>query len=507
MNNIRKTDTSQSISTIKNLIHNICPEFDFWKYENGNWDIGDRIKDTKQFKCSHNVYVNEVVDIRNKRKTKSRNIQRENIDKITLQVLNKPQIIDDDLKKCLLLYKGIVPIMMSSYQGQSVANEGFARGTKRYESRKAFIIRRSLNDFSKEKKCTAFLTITCDVSLYKNREDAWVNFWEKEIKPVLFYLKKKYGILYAGVLESTKKGYPHAHFVIFCNDDILPNWYRAKPGSKVRSGDLWNDIQERKHSKVVELQYAKGKAVNNYLTKYITKCSKNDMFSLAKKEGELTTDERKTILCYLAAMCTHSRTLWQSQNKSKAKQEREKKDEIELEYLERKNKHNRKLFRKIDKLGVRSAKRKRAYLINICNNSPITCKKQFYSVGFGKYEKVAGGFPEKNHVCTPEEINVFKEKGTFLGCNGCLWSEIREFILNPESSKLNYYIYKYGEEVIIKKFSEICNLDDDKEWLKCISFVISYYLRRIYEEHKSFQDILCEIDYYVSTASFFSRIA
>ena len=131
MNNIRTTDTSQSITTIKNLIHNICPEFDFWKYENGNWDIGDRIKDTKQFKCSHDVYVNEVVDIRNKKKSKSRNIQRENIDKITLQVLNKPQIIDDDLKKCLLLYKGIVPIMMSNYQNQFVSNEGFARGTKR----------------------------------------------------------------------------------------------------------------------------------------------------------------------------------------------------------------------------------------------------------------------------------------------------------------------------------------------------------------------------------------
>ena len=507
MQNIRITDTSQSITTIKNLIHNICPEFDFWKYENGNWDIGWRCLERKQFKCSQDVYTNEAIDIRDKKKSKTRNIQRENIDKITLQVLNKPQIIDDDLKKCLLLYKGIVPIMMSNYQGQSVANEGFARGTKRYESRKAFIIRRSLNDFSKEKKCTAFLTITCDVSLYKNREDAWENFWEKEIKPILFYLKKKYGILYAGVLESTKKGYPHAHFVIFCNDDILPNWYRAKPGSKVRSGDLWNDIQERKHSKVVELQYAKGKAVNNYLTKYITKCSKNDMFSLAKKEGELTTDERKTILCYLAAMCTHSRTLWQSQNKSKAKQEREKKDEIELEYLERKNKHNRKLFRKIDKLGERSAKRKRAYLINICNNSPITCKKQFYSVGFGKYEKVAGGFPEKNHVCTTDEIILFKERGAFLGCNGCFWSEIREFIINPESSKLNYYIYYYGDEVIIKKFSEIFNLDDDKDWVKCIYFVIQYYMKRIYVDRERFQDIISEIDYRVSTADFFSKYA
>ena len=507
MNNIRKTDVSQSISTIKNLIHNICPEFDFWKYENGNWDIKNRTKDTKQFKCSHDVYINEVVDIRNKKKSKTRNIQRENIDKITLQVLNKPQIIDEDLKKCLLLYKGIVPIMMQNYQNQFVSNEGFARGTKRYETRKAIIISNTLNDFSKEKKCSAFLTITCDTSLYENREDAWKNFYKKEIKPVLFYLKKKYGILYAGVLESTKKGYPHAHFVVFCDEKLLPNWYRAKPGSRVKSGDLYKDIQKRKHSKIINLQYAKGKGVKKYLTKYITKCSKNDMFSLAKKESELTTDERKTILCYLAAMCTHSRTLWQSQNKSKAKQEREKKDEIELEYLERKNKHNRKLFKKIDKIGERSAKRKRAYLINICNNSPISCKKQFYSVGFGKYEKVAGGFPEKNHVCTPEEISVFKEKGTFLGCNGCLWSEIREFILNPESSKLNYYIYKYENEIIIKKFSDILNLNDDKEWLKCITFVISYYLERIYEKKETLQDILSEIDYYVSTASFFQRIA
>ena len=507
MNNIRKTDVSQSISTIKNLVHNICPEFDFWKYENGNWDIKNRTKDAKQFKCSHDVYINEVVDIRNKKKSKTRNIQRENIDKITLQVLNKPQLNDEELKKCLLLYKGIVPIMMQNYQNQFVANEGFARGTKRYETRKAIIISNTLNDFSKEKKCSAFLTITCDTSLYENREDAWKNFYKKEIKPVLFYLKKKYGILYAGVLESTKKGYPHAHFVVFCDEKLLPNWYRAKPGSRVKSGDLYKDIQKRKHSKIINLQYAKGKGVKKYLTKYITKCSKNDMFSLAKKEGELTTDERKTILCYLAAMCTHSRTLWQSQNKSKAKQEREKKDEIELEYLERKNKHNRKLFRKIDKLGERSAKRKRAYLINICNNSPITCKKQFYSVGFGKYEKVAGGFPEKNHVCTPEEISVFKEKGAFLGCNGCLWSEIREFILNPESSKLNYYIYKYENEIIIKKFSDILNLDDDKEWLKCITFVISYYLNRIYEKKETLQDILGEIDYYVSTASFFQRIA
>ena len=507
MNNIRKTDVSQSISTIKNLVHNICPEFDFWKYENGNWDIKNRTKDAKQFKCSHDVYINEVVDIRNKKKSKTRNIQRENIDKITLQVLNKPQLNDEELKKCLLLYKGIVPIMMQNYQNQFVANEGFARGTKRYETRKAIIISNTLNDFSKEKKCSAFLTITCDTSLYENREDAWKNFYKKEIKPVLFYLKKKYGILYAGVLESTKKGYPHAHFVVFCDEKLLPNWYRAKPGSRVKSGDLYKDIQKRKHSKIINLQYAKGKGVKKYLTKYITKCSKNDMFSLAKKEGELTTDERKTILCYLAAMCTHSRTLWQSQNKSKAKQEREKKDEIELEYLERKNKHNRKLFKKIDKIGERSAKRKRAYLINICNNSPITCKKQFYSVGFGKYEKVAGGFPEKNHVCTPEEISVFKEKGAFLGCNGCLWSEIREFILNPESSKLNYYIYKYENEIIIKKFSDILNLDDDKEWLKCITFVISYYLNRIYEKKETLQDILGEIDYYVSTASFFQRIA
>ena len=71
MNNIRTTDTSQSISTIKNLIHNICPEFDFWKYENGNWDIGWRCLERKQFKCSQDVYTNEVIDIRDKKKTKS----------------------------------------------------------------------------------------------------------------------------------------------------------------------------------------------------------------------------------------------------------------------------------------------------------------------------------------------------------------------------------------------------------------------------------------------------
>ena len=128
-------------------------------------------------------------------------------------------------------------------------------------------------------------------------------------------------------------------------------------------------------------------------------------------------------------------------------------------------------------------------------------------MGFGKYEKVAGGFPEKNHVCTTDEIILFKEKGAFLGCNGCFWSEIREFILNPEGSKLNYYIYYYGDEVIIKKFSEIYNLDDDKEWLKCISFVIKYYMKRIYVDRERFQDIISEIDYRVSTADFFSKYA
>ena len=131
MQNIRITDTSQSIATIKNLIHNIYPELDIWKYENGNWDIGWRCLERKQFRCSQDVYTNEAIDMRDKKKSKTRNILRENIDKITLQILNKHQIIDDDLKKCLLLYKGIIPIMMSSYQGQSVANEGFARGTKR----------------------------------------------------------------------------------------------------------------------------------------------------------------------------------------------------------------------------------------------------------------------------------------------------------------------------------------------------------------------------------------
>ena len=78
-----------------------------------------------------------------------------------------------------------------------------------------------------------FLTLTCDPSKYNGRGDAWRDFgvrwnrlisWIRRKRQDNYYDYSKRYIGFFRVFESTKKGYPHIHAILFFKNNVfIPN--------------------------------------------------------------------------------------------------------------------------------------------------------------------------------------------------------------------------------------------------------------------------------------------
>ena len=176
---------------------------------------------------------------------------------------------------------------------------GNARGTLKYALQQRERVRRLSQLLMDNFEYLYFLTLTYSYKKYgRRRRHAW-RLFSKQCSKVLHKLRNKYGCEYVAVLESTAKGYPHAHIMIGS-----PVAFHEEDTKIAKDGELFDCPGKRYLQKIVpspifKLQLARGDKIQFYLCKYLSKDLPDAAEFATFTAGKISTEHRKALLSYL----------------------------------------------------------------------------------------------------------------------------------------------------------------------------------------------------------------
>lgn len=176
---------------------------------------------------------------------------------------------------------------------------GNARGTIKYALQQRERVRNLSQLLMDNFEYLYFLTLTYSFKKYgRGRRAAW-RLFSKQCSKVLHKLRNKYGCEYVAVLESTAKGYPHAHIMIGS-----PISFHEEDTKIAKDGELFDCSGKRYLQKIVpspifKLQLARGDKIQHYLCKYLSKDLPDAAEFATFTAGKISTEHRKALLSYL----------------------------------------------------------------------------------------------------------------------------------------------------------------------------------------------------------------
>ena len=432
----------------------------------------------KRNTCPHHIFIQESKNLEANEKNKDNKKDVTDILDFVVKATQKRQLTDDEIKRAIkLLANRIMILRYKNDKNETRYFESFTKGTNRYNKKLSSKVKDFTAAVCSNGTETFALTITCDPKKYENnRFEAWKNY-TKDINKTLENLRKHRGLKYLWVKESTKKGYPHAHIVLSFPKGFCKGYDKMQNAKRLFYGEFYEYIKENVVAPVFELQPIKGNNLKYYLTKYISKGEEDDVYRLGKKTEELTDAERKEALSFLMTTVTKTRLCGFCKLKEMTKQNTSRTDE------ERYNKHLRKTaLREMKKSERERSEREhfarlRALLIKLCNNSPFTCCKNIYAMSRNTFQREISADIDEEFLQNEKKQKKFENMSCRVTCNGCIWSDLVNFINGDKKSIFNLKIGIHalnGSDVYL--FDKI-KKDDDKEFIYAIANVMDVLQR------------------------------
>lgn len=432
----------------------------------------------KRNTCPHHIFIQESKNLEANEKNKDNKKDVTDILQFVVDATQKRQLSDDEIKRAIkLLANRIMILRYKNDKNETRYFESFTKGTNRYNKKLSSKVKDFTAEVCSNGTETFALTITCDPKKYEhNRFNAWKNY-TKDINKTLENLRKHRGLKYLWVKESTKKGYPHAHIVLSFPKGFCKGYDKMQNAKRLFYGEFYEYIKANVVAPVFELQPIKGNNLKYYLTKYISKGEEDDVYRLGKKEEELTESERKEALSFLMTTVTKTRLCGFCKLKEMTKQNTSRTDE------ERYNKHLRKTaLREMKKSARERSEREhfarlRALLIKLCNNSPFTCYKNIYAMSRNTFQKEISADIDEEFLQNEKKQKKFENMSCRVTCNGCIWSDLVNFINGDKKSVFNLKIGIHaldGSDVYL--FDKI-KKDDDKEFIYAVANVMDVLQR------------------------------
>lgn len=432
----------------------------------------------KRNTCPYHIFIQESKNLEANEKNKDNKKDVTDILDFVVKATQKRQLSDDEIKRAIkLLANRIMILRYKNDKNETRYFESFTKGTNRYNKKLSSKVKDFTAAVCSNGTETFALTITCDPKQYNNnRFDAWKNY-TKDINKTLENLRKHKGLKYLWVKESTKKGYPHAHIVLSFPKGFCKGYDKMQNAKRLFYGEFYEYIKANVVAPVFELQPIKGNNLKYYLTKYISKGEEDDVYRLGKKEEELTEPERKEALSFLMTTVTKTRLCGFCKLKEMTKQNTSRTD------AERYNKHLRKTaLREMKKSAREWSEREhfarlRALLIKLCNNSPFTCCKNIYAMSRNTFQKEISADIDEEFLQNEKKQKKFENMSCRVTCNGCIWSDLVNFINGDKKSIFNLKIGIHalnGSDVYL--FDKI-KKDDDKEFIYAIANVMDVLQR------------------------------
>lgn len=432
----------------------------------------------KRNTCPHHIFIQESKNLEANEKNKNNKKDVTDILDFVVKATQKRQLTDDEIKRAVkLLANRIMILRYKNDKNETRYFESFTKGTNRYNKKLSSKVKDFTAAVCSNGTETFALTITCDPKKYEhNRFNAWKNY-TKDINKTLENLRKHKGLKYLWVKESTKKGYPHAHIVLSFPKGFCKGYDKMQNAKRLFYGEFYEYIKENVVAPVFELQPIKGNNLKYYLTKYISKGEEDDVYRLGKKTEELTDAERKEALSFLMTTVTKTRLCGFCKLKEMAKQNTSRTD------AERYNKHLRKTaLREMKKSARERSEREhfarlRALLIKLCNNSPFTCCKNIYAMSRNTFQREISADIDEEFLQNEKKQKKFENMSCRVTCNGCIWSDLVNFINGDKKSIFNLKIGIHaldGTDVYL--FDKI-KKDDDKEFIYAVANVMDVLQR------------------------------
>lgn len=432
----------------------------------------------KRNTCPHHIFIQESKNLEANEKNKDNKKDVTDILDFVVKATQKRQLSDDEIKRAIkLLANRIMILRYKNDKNETRYFESFTKGTNRYNKKLSSKVKDFTAAVCSNGTETFALTITCDPKKYEhNRFNAWKNY-TKDINKTLENLRKHRGLKYLWVKESTKKGYPHAHIVLSFPKGFCKGYDKMQNAKRLFYGEFYEYIKSNVVAPVFELQPIKGNNLKYYLTKYISKGEEDDVYRLGKKTEELTDAERKEALSFLMTTVTKTRLCGFCKLKEMTKQNTSRTD------AERYNKHLRKTaLREMKKSERERSEREhfarlRALLIKLCNNSPFTCCKNIYAMSRNTFQREISADIDEEFFQNEKKQKKFENMSCRVTCNGCIWSDLVNFINGDKKSIFNLKIGIHalnGSDVYL--FDKI-KKDDDKEFIYAIANVMDVLQR------------------------------
>lgn len=428
-------------------------------------------------------------------------------------ILKYRNLEEDELKRALKICASSLSMLQTvNREGKVAWFESNAKGTKRYCKIQQGKILDFVEERRREKKNCVFLTLTCDQKKYGSRAFAWENYLQEEVYRVTENLRKHYDAEYVATLESTAKGYPHIHMMLFFPHNTFPELKYYHNQQNIRKGRLYDMVCHTVNSEVFNLQAAKGKNLKWYLTKYIGKGVENDVFSLLDKKGAWKLSDVKQVQEYIYLKAFNRRKLLMTRKgckKKKAEEERlrvsaEKKyvKAIEganaissiLESIKPMSEEYQDkvsvLLERIRRMPQEHATKLRVYLTRLCTNSPSWADCHVESLSFEKFVKCFKRVPDRNNDVRQEEKDVFSFNGQVMVDSRNFIEDFMRFVMSPSESDINrkrcvdFYYHSYARILDSYDFS------DDKQFLMAVFKVFCYYVENILVKNTSYKEML-----------------
>lgn len=428
-------------------------------------------------------------------------------------ILKFRNLEEDELAKALQICASSLRMLQAvNREGKVAWFESNAKGTKRYCKIQQGKILDFVEERRREKKDCVFLTLTCDQKKYSSRSFAWKNYLQKEVYRVTENLRKHYNAEYVATLESTAKGYPHIHMMLFFPHNTFPELKYYHNQQNIRKGRLYDMVCHTVNSEVFNLQSAKGKNLKWYLTKYIGKGVENDVFSLLNKKGEWKLSDVKQVQEYIYLKAFNRRKLLMTRKgckKRKAEEERlrvsaGKKYAAAIEgastissvlestkpLSEGCQSEVSVLLDRIYEMPQEHATKLRAYLTRLCTNSPSWTDCHVESLSFEKFVKHFRRVPDRNNDVKQEEKKIFSFNGRVMVDSRNFIEDFMKFVMSPSESDINrkecvdFYNNRYCRMLDCYDFS------DDRQFLMAVFKTFCLYVKNILMENVSYKKVL-----------------
>ena len=492
-------DKKVKMQMLLNLMHEFMPWLPWYQNPDGNFVLINPSKEpskTEKLIPSKFYYYQEYL---NKKKYK-REIY--NSLQFARDALENRTLYEWELRTALRKsFRSVKMFQIMNSNGKAHWFESYTKGTKRYNKIQKGKILDFVEARKQEGKDCFFLTLTCDVKKYVSRSEAWQNYLDKEVRPVIENLRKHYDAEYVGTLESTLNGYPHIHMMLFFPHNKFPEFKHYHNKQKIRKGRLFDMIKKKVNSQVFDLEAAKGENLKWYLCKYIGKGIDEDIFSLLDKKETWNESDLKRVQEFVYLKMFHKRKLLMTRKgckKSKVVQKKDdsfKDEEIESivqsvapetstsvakKYTEKEYKDQVCFLQKrIDQMSADHAAKLRGYLTSICINSPSWGDIFINSMGFFDFAKLFERVPERNNDVSERDMKFFYRRANPVFFSRNFIEDFMKFIINPEDSAINRKQCVVRSARIYTRLLDKYDLSDDKDFLKAVFSTFCSYVESI----------------------------